>query len=228
MEKRGRPKPRSHDGADHHEALVVAEAPVVPEVPTTTIPPATIPPVTYAVAGVVDGDTVDIVASDGQAFRVRVIGIDTPETGTCEAGPATEAMFWLVQGKQVTLTLGGDGEDTDRYGRYLRYVDVDGVDAGLSMIQSGHAIARYDSRDGYGLHAREADYVAADAASPDFTCPQPAAQPLPAVETPVDQPATAYYANCDAVRAAGAAPIHAGDPGWQQKFDGDRDGVGCE
>jgi uncharacterized membrane protein YgcG len=36
------------------------------------------------------------------------------------------------------------------------------------------------------------------------------------------------YANCDAVRAAGAAPIHAGDPGWQQKFDRDGDGVGCE
>jgi hypothetical protein len=37
-----------------------------------------------------------------------------------------------------------------------------------------------------------------------------------------------YYKNCTAVRAAGAAPIHAGDPGWQSKFDGDGDGVGCE
>ncbi|WP_211291297.1 excalibur calcium-binding domain-containing protein [Kineococcus xinjiangensis] len=37
-----------------------------------------------------------------------------------------------------------------------------------------------------------------------------------------------YYANCAAVRAAGAAPIYPSEPGWQQKFDRDRDGVGCE
>ena len=36
------------------------------------------------------------------------------------------------------------------------------------------------------------------------------------------------YRNCDAVRAAGAAPIRPGDPGFQQKFDRDGDGVGCE
>ena len=36
------------------------------------------------------------------------------------------------------------------------------------------------------------------------------------------------YANCDAVRAAGAAPIRPGDPGWSSRFDGDGDGVGCE
>lgn len=38
----------------------------------------------------------------------------------------------------------------------------------------------------------------------------------------------AYYQNCDAVRAAGAAPIYPGDPGFQSKFDRDDDGVGCE
>lgn len=50
--------------------------------------------------------------------------------------------------------------------------------------------------------------------------PKPAPRPQP-------QPAV-YYANCDAVRAAGAAPIHRGDPGWEPKFDRDGDGVGCE
>jgi micrococcal nuclease len=223
------------------EPAPVTEAPVVTEAPATTIAPTTIapvttPPITYAVAGVVDGDTVDIAASDGQAFRVRVIGIDAPEMDTCEGGPATDAMLALVQNKQVALTMGGDGEDTDRYGRYLRYIDVDGVDAGLSLIQQGHAIARYDSRDGYGLHTREADYIAADAASPDYTCPPPPPPPppLPPTDaprrdrTPDTAPANPHYANCDAVRAAGAAPIHPGDPGWQQKFDRDKDGVGCE
>ncbi len=37
-----------------------------------------------------------------------------------------------------------------------------------------------------------------------------------------------YYANCAAVRAAGAAPIHKGDPGYSRKLDRDGDGVGCE
>lgn len=37
-----------------------------------------------------------------------------------------------------------------------------------------------------------------------------------------------YYENCDAVRAAGADPIHAGDPGYTSSLDRDRDGTGCE
>ncbi|MFB7225044.1 excalibur calcium-binding domain-containing protein [Streptomyces sp. NPDC056227] len=37
-----------------------------------------------------------------------------------------------------------------------------------------------------------------------------------------------YYANCTAVRAAGAAPIHAGDPGYGRHLDRDGDGVACE
>ncbi|NUK24079.1 excalibur calcium-binding domain-containing protein [Streptomyces lunaelactis] len=37
-----------------------------------------------------------------------------------------------------------------------------------------------------------------------------------------------YYENCTAVRAAGAAPIHAGDPGYGRHLDRDGDGVGCE
>lgn len=41
-------------------------------------------------------------------------------------------------------------------------------------------------------------------------------------------PASAYYKNCDAVRAAGAAPIRAGQPGYSRKLDRDGDGIGCE
>jgi hypothetical protein len=53
--------------------------------------------------------------------------------------------------------------------------------------------------------------------------------PAPVVVAPaVDAPAAATYANCDAVRAAGAAPIHVGDPGYAKKLDRDGDGIGCE
>ena len=41
-------------------------------------------------------------------------------------------------------------------------------------------------------------------------------------------PAGTAYADCDAVRAAGAAPIRRGEPGWSDAFDGDGDGIGCE
>ncbi len=37
-----------------------------------------------------------------------------------------------------------------------------------------------------------------------------------------------YYQNCTEVKAAGAAPITANDPGWQSKFDRDGDGIGCD
>ncbi|MBM7086921.1 excalibur calcium-binding domain-containing protein [Micromonospora sp. MMS20-R2-29] len=37
-----------------------------------------------------------------------------------------------------------------------------------------------------------------------------------------------YYANCTAVRAAGAAPIRRGDPGYSRKLDRDGDGIACE
>ncbi len=51
--------------------------------------------------------------------------------------------------------------------------------------------------------------------------PAPAPKPTPA------KPKVSYK-NCDAVRAAGADPIHAGDPGYGRHLDRDGDGVGCE
>ncbi|WP_255186363.1 excalibur calcium-binding domain-containing protein [Janibacter sp. CX7] len=36
------------------------------------------------------------------------------------------------------------------------------------------------------------------------------------------------YENCDAVRAAGAAPIYRGQPGFGDHLDRDGDGVACE
>jgi micrococcal nuclease len=117
------------------------------------------------VTNVVDGDTIDVAG----VGRIRVIGIDTPERGACGYESATLAMAALVDGREVTLVPGAV-DDADRYGRLLRYVDVGDADAGLSLIEDGWAIARYDSRDGYGRHPREAEYVAADLASPDLGC----------------------------------------------------------
>lgn len=38
----------------------------------------------------------------------------------------------------------------------------------------------------------------------------------------------ASFRNCAAARAAGAAPVRAGDPGYGRHLDRDGDGVGCE
>jgi micrococcal nuclease len=117
----------------------------------------------------VDGDTLDVRSSAGLVERIRVIGIDTPERGECGFAEAAGMLSDLVLGKQVTLVAGAR-DNRDRYNRLLRYVDVGSTDAGLELIKAGLAVARYDSRDGYGAHPREASYVAADAASANFSC----------------------------------------------------------
>jgi hypothetical protein len=60
-------------------------------------------------------------------------------------------------------------------------------------------------------------------ALPTATTPPPA----PAPTEPAD-PSTVYYANCAAVRAAGKAPLHRGDPGYRPALDRDSDGIACE
>ena len=65
--------------------------------------------------------------------------------------------------------------------------------------------------------------------APRFVAPVPAPAPAPAPAPYVPPaPATAYYPNCSAVRAAGAAPIYAGQPGYSRQLDRDGDGVACE
>ena len=42
------------------------------------------------------------------------------------------------------------------------------------------------------------------------------------------KPNDGAFANCTEARAAGAAPVREGDPGYGPHLDRDRDGVGCE
>ncbi|WP_096459785.1 excalibur calcium-binding domain-containing protein [Corynebacterium suranareeae] len=48
------------------------------------------------------------------------------------------------------------------------------------------------------------------------------------IPAPPPAPVQSYYANCAAVRAAGAAPLYAGSPGYSSKLDRDGDGIACE
>jgi len=212
-------------------ATADTEEAVATPTPTSTPTPT---PEPLTVTSVVDGDTVDL--SDGET--VRLIGIDAPEDGTCGADEATARLSDLVLGQEITLDNPEMVEDRDKYDRLLAYIVVDGTDAGTVLLSEGLAMPRYNSTDGYGEHPREAEY--AEVAAPLITCEpepveeEPAAEPVepePVQSEPVAEPEpqpVVSYANCDAVRAAGAAPIRAGDPGWDTKFDRDGDGVGCE
>lgn len=70
--------------------------------------------------------------------------------------------------------------------------------------------------------------------APEADAPQDAPAPLyapaePAPPAPEPAPdASTYYENCSAAKAAGAAPVHLGDPGYGDHLDRDGDGVGCE
>jgi micrococcal nuclease len=72
------------------------------------------------VTQIIDGDTI-YVALGGTTYRVRYIGIDTPERrGDYFFSKATEANQELVEGQQAILVK--DLSETDRYGRLPRYV----------------------------------------------------------------------------------------------------------
>jgi len=72
-----------------------------------------------------------------------------------------------------------------------------------------------------GYHCHRGN--AARAPAPNFA---PASVPSQRLRD--DDNDSTYYANCSAARAAGAAPVRRGDPGYVRHLDRDGDGVGCE
>ncbi|MBI2847681.1 MAG: thermonuclease family protein [Chloroflexi bacterium] len=91
---------------------------------------------TVRVIYVIDGDTIEIEGG----YRVRYIGMDTPERGEAFYIEATQANRQLVAGERVRLER--DVSETDRYGRLLRYVWVDDVMVNAELVKLGLAEAR--------------------------------------------------------------------------------------
>ncbi len=97
------------------------------------------PPDTALVIEVIDGDTITIAGG----YRVRYIGIDTPEIyPDLEAFgiEAWQANRKLVEGKEVRLEK--DVSETDKYGRLLRYVWVDDILVEAELVRQGLARAK--------------------------------------------------------------------------------------
>lgn len=200
---------------------------------------------------VVDGDTV--LLDDGR--EVQLIGVDAPEAGTCAGDAATRHVRARVLDRSIVLHT-EPGAGRDRSGRPLHYVryDVpdDQYDLGYSLAFNGLAVSypAYRGNDRYMANIAEA--VAGAPAPP--RCPAPstpqgepdddhrtAAAASPAPRPAVGMPAAttvrapaprddgaAYFTNCSAARAAGAAPIRRGEPGYRSALDRDDDGVACE
>ena len=107
-------------------------------------------PIDATVERVIDGDTIRV-RVQGKEYTVRLIGVDTPETVHptkavqhfgAEASAYTKA---ALEAKTVTLEADPTGDTRDRYGRWLRYVHLDGENFNARLIREGygHAIRRF-------------------------------------------------------------------------------------
>ena len=91
---------------------------------------------TAVVTHIVDGDTIDV-RLDGTVYRVRYIGMNTPESNEPCYQDAKDANAALVSGK--TVTMARDVSETDVYGRLLRYVYVGNVFVNAELVADGWA-----------------------------------------------------------------------------------------
>jgi micrococcal nuclease len=89
---------------------------------------------TAKVVSVTDGDTINVIR-DGRQEKVRLYGIDTPEKGQDYGQQARDLTSALVAGRNVEV----EQKDTDRYGRVVGLVKVDGQSLNELVIQNGYA-----------------------------------------------------------------------------------------
>jgi len=93
---------------------------------------------------VVDGDTIHV-EIEGKDYRLRYIGMDTPETVDprrpvgCLGKEASERNRQLVEGRTVGLEK--DVSETDSFGRLLRYVWVEDRMVNAVLVEEGYALA---------------------------------------------------------------------------------------
>jgi len=107
--------------------------------------PSCAPPTAPTVTRVIDGDTIKVNIT-GTIYKVRYIGIDTPELDDTRpqfvalAQEATRYNRQLVAGKTVRLEK--DVSETDRHGRLLRYVFVGDTFVNAELVRQGLAWAK--------------------------------------------------------------------------------------
>lgn len=90
------------------------------------------------VTAVTDGDTITLESG----VKIRYLLVDTPEItqgkNDCYGAEARDFNKSIVEGKQVTLTY-DEAACTDRFGRTLGYVTVEGTDVNKLLVERGFA-----------------------------------------------------------------------------------------
>ncbi|HEX6461960.1 MAG TPA: thermonuclease family protein [Candidatus Saccharimonadales bacterium] len=111
---------------------------------STLVPP---PAGYYRVVEVADGDTFSV-SMDGIEERVRLVGIDTPETHKpntpvqCYGPEASDFTASLIQHKAVQLKADSKQPNRDKYGRLLRYAYLEnGDELNELLMREGYALA---------------------------------------------------------------------------------------
>ena len=84
---------------------------------------------------VIDGDTLEIIPTEGASERIRLLGIDAPESNQAHGTYSTQTLQQCVNQGQVTI----EWFEQDRYQRLLGKVRVNGMDCNLNQIQQGAA-----------------------------------------------------------------------------------------
>jgi endonuclease YncB( thermonuclease family) len=91
--------------------------------------------ITGKVVGVSDGDTITVLDANKRQHKIRLVGIDAPESSQAFGSRSKQSLSDLVFGKTVTVT----SWEKDRYGRTLGTVTLDGKDINLEQVERGMA-----------------------------------------------------------------------------------------
>jgi len=108
--------------------------PLQPSSPPPTVPVARH---NWRVVGVYDGDTITCLDEAGQQQKVRLAGIDAPESSQDHGRASRDALAGLVFGRTVEVVDGG----RDANGTWLGRLFVDGQDVNRQMVATGNAWA---------------------------------------------------------------------------------------
>ena len=92
-------------------------------------------PILGPVVSVADGDTLTVLDTLKHQHKIRLSGIDAPESGQAFGNRSKQALSDCAYGKHATV----EGDKTDRYGRTVGRVVVDGIDCNLRQVQLGMA-----------------------------------------------------------------------------------------
>jgi micrococcal nuclease len=98
----------------------------------------------FNVKKVVDGDTIVVLDSMGEEFKVRLIGVNTPETVDprkkveCFGKEASIFLKNMLDKKTVKMSVDLSQGLKDKYGRLLRYVYVDNILVNKKIIEDGY------------------------------------------------------------------------------------------